>query len=80
MENLETVFQELADELRAEIERFRDRLPPGAEGLADKLQSIIMEKVGSLSPAMLKAALLADLLTLFATQKGPAPHDPTELV
>jgi len=79
MPNLETVFQELLDAIRADVDALRSRMPPGSEGLADKIIAVVQEAISSLSPTTLKAALLADILNLLREGKGPAPHDPTEL-
>jgi hypothetical protein len=76
--NVSAGLDEIVKDIVAAIEKFRAEHPE-VGGLADKLESIVRDKVGSINPDLLKALLFADLMNLVTNMKGPAPHDPTEL-
>lgn len=76
---LSAILAELKATVERDIAALRLKLPEGAGAELDKVAAVIRDALATVNPETLKQALMADLMLLIQSGKGPAPHDPSEL-
>ena len=69
----------LVAEIRAAMQRARERLPEGLRENAWVVENVLNSELDKVSFAGWRAAAFTEFFALLNTGKSEAPHDPTEL-